>query len=80
MKNKDLSAFALSYRDHFQIAIKIAITTVGTSGFFGGTGYFLDKKIGTFPILMIVGLVISFPLIQILVYKQTKSLIQGLKK
>lgn len=44
---------------------------------FGGGGYYIDKKIGTFPILFIIGLVISFPLIQILVYKQTKGLINS---
>lgn len=76
MKNKDLSGFALSYRDHFQITLKVAFTTVALMAIFGGSGYFLDKKIDTFPILLIVGLVISFPLIQILIYKQTKNLLK----
>lgn len=77
MKNKDLSGFALSYRDHFQITLKVAFTTVALMAIFGGSGYFLDKKLDTFPILLIVGLVISFPLIQILIYKQTKNLLKN---
>ncbi len=57
--------------------MKIAFTTIGLMALFGGTGYYIDKKIDTFPILFIIGLVISFPLIQILVYKQTKGLINS---
>lgn len=72
MKNDSI----LGFRDHFQITIKIAFTTIGLMALFGGTGYYIDKKIDTFPILFIIGLVIAFPLIQILVYKQTKALIK----
>lgn len=72
--------FILNYRDHFQITMKIAFTTIGMMALFGGGGYYIDKKIDTFPILFIIGLVISFPLIQILVYKQTKGLIKDKSK
>lgn len=80
MKNdqpgKDLSDFVLSYRDHFQITLKVAFTTIGLMAIFGGGGYFLDKKFDIFPTLLIAGLVISFPIIQILIYKQTKNLVK----
>lgn len=66
----------LGYQDHFQITIKVAATTILLMGFFGGLGYYIDKEIGTFPILFIVGLVISFPIIQIVIYKQTKALLK----
>ena len=69
----------LGYRDHFQITIKVAATTILLMGFFGGLGYYIDKKIDTFPILFIIGLVISFPIIQIVIYKQTRALIKDIK-
>lgn len=75
--SKPAKDFFLSYRDHFEISIKIAATTVFTIAFFGGLGYFLDKKIGSFPTLFIIGLGISFVLMQILVYKQAKALIKN---
>ncbi len=66
----------LGYQDHFQITIKIAATTVLLMGIFGGLGYYIDKKIETYPILFIAGLVISFPIIQIVIYKMTRALIK----
>ncbi len=69
----------LGYRDHFQITIKVAATTILLMGFFGGLGHYIDKKIDTFPILFIIGLVISFPIIQIVIYKQTKALLKDTK-
>ena len=66
----------LGYQDHFQITIKVAATTILLMGIFGGLGYYIDKKIDTFPILFVAGLVISFPIIQIVVYKMGKALIK----
>lgn len=43
---------------------------------FGGGGYFIDKKIGTFPGLFITGIVIAFPVTQFYLYRKIKKFAQ----
>lgn len=57
------------------IFLHIAFYTVTTLAVLGGGGYLLDQYIKTFPIFFISGLVISYPLVQIVLFKKLKKLI-----
>ncbi len=50
--------------------------TVGTIAVLGGLGYWIDSQFGTKPMAFIIGLVVAFPLSQIMVYKKTKKFAQ----
>jgi len=54
--------------EHFQITWRVATITLLSIVIFGGGGWMLDKWIGTFPLFMIIGMVISYPVAQILIY------------
>jgi F0F1-type ATP synthase assembly protein I len=38
----------------------MGITIVGVTVIFGGAGWWLDKRLGTFPILLIIGAIVGF--------------------
>ena len=42
-----------------------------------GGGYLLDQQFDTFPALFITGLVIGFPLTQLVIYKKVKKYARG---
>jgi len=54
--------------DHFQITWRVATITLLSIVVFGGGGWMLDKLFNIFPVLMIIGMVISYPVAQILIY------------
>jgi F0F1-type ATP synthase assembly protein I len=54
--------------DHFQITWRVASITLLSIAVFGGGGWMLDNWIGKFPLFMIIGMVISYPIAQILIY------------
>lgn len=54
--------------EHFQITWRVATITLLSIVVFGGGGWLLDKWIRTFPLFMIIGMVISYPVAQILIY------------
>jgi len=47
--------------------------TIASVFIFAGTGYWLDQVLGTFPAIFITGLVVAFPLTQIMIYKKFRS-------
>jgi F0F1-type ATP synthase assembly protein I len=47
--------------------------TVGTIAILGGLGYWLDTVLNTKPLIFIIGLVVAFPLSQVMVYRKTKQ-------
>jgi len=54
--------------DHFQITWRVATITLLSIVVFGGGGWMLDKLFNIFPTLMIIGMVISYPVAQVLIY------------
>jgi hypothetical protein len=54
--------------DHFQITWRVATITLLSIVIFGGGGWMLDKLFNIFPALMITGMVISYPVAQVLIY------------
>jgi len=54
--------------DHFQITWRVATITLLSIVIFGGGGWMLDKLFNIFPTLMITGMVISYPVAQVLIY------------
>ena len=53
--------------------------TVGMLVVFGFISYYIDKKLGTFPIIFIIGLAIAYPLTQFLLFKKIKNYAKNLK-
>lgn len=46
---------------------------------FGFVSYYIDKKLGTFPVIFIIGLAIAYPLTQFLLFKKVKQFAKKLK-
>lgn len=69
-KKHPLDIFAES---RLSIFLNSTFTTLAIMAILGGGSYFLDKYLGTFPILFIIGLVSAFPLTQIYLFKKFKS-------
>lgn len=61
-------------RHHFQLMWRVTLITVLTMGVLGGTGYILDKNLGRFPLFMAAGLIIAYPVAQIITYKVFKTI------
>lgn len=59
----------LMFQGHLAITIRVIGLTLSVMTIFGYGGYLLDQKFDTQPILLIVGLVIGFPVLQLLIYR-----------
>jgi len=57
-----------------RVLLNAASYTVGNVIIFGGIGYLLDKKFDTAPVLLIIGVVISYPLTQYLLYRKVRKI------
>lgn len=64
----------LMFSGHLRITLNVAAITLGTMGGAGALGYWLDMQFGTKPLLLILGLVLAFPLIQVFIYKKFKKM------
>jgi len=64
----------LIFSKHLQITLRVAAITLGSIGIFTVGGYALDMQIGTKPLFLIIGLLISFPLSQYLIYKKFRTI------
>ncbi len=53
--------------------------TIGILLVFGFVSYYIDKKLGTFPVIFIIGLAIAYPLTQFLLFKKVKQFAKKLK-
>ncbi len=52
---------------------QVSAYTVTTMAVLGGGGYLLDRLLFTYPIFFMIGLIVSFPLVQVLLYKKFKK-------
>jgi F0F1-type ATP synthase assembly protein I len=46
-------------RDPIKDPLQLGLTIVGVTAMFGGAGWWLDKLLGTFPILLVIGAVVG---------------------
>ena len=72
-KAEEKTTMDLLASSRINVFFQSAFITLATIGVFGGGGYALDKYLGTFPTLFIIGLVISYPLTQIYLFRKFKS-------
>ena len=63
----------LMFSQHFRVSIMVALITVTVMGGLSFLGYQLDAVYQTKPAFLIVGLVMAFPLSQLVVYKWVKK-------
>ncbi len=63
----------LMFSQHFRVSIMVALITVTVMGTLSLIGYQLDSVYQTKPAFLIVGLVMAFPLSQLVVYRWVKK-------
>ncbi len=60
---------ARAFRHYTEITSRVLAATVGTIAVLGVPTYFLDKWLGTFPLIFGIALVLSLPISQFMVIK-----------
>ncbi len=60
-------------RNRITIFLHATGYTIVNVAVISGLGYLLDQQLGTFPGFFITGLVLSFPLTMVLIYKKFKK-------
>lgn len=70
MKKTPLDLFTESRVTVFLQSTAITIVAIAL---IGGGGYALDKFLGTFPLLFIIGIVIAYPITQVYLFKKFKG-------
>lgn len=70
MDEEGKRAYDLMFSKHYVLSATILGYIIGTLVIFVGIGYLLDTYFGTKPLLMIIGLLLSFISTQILLYKK----------
>ena len=63
----------LMFSEHYKITFRVIAITLTTLAIFAGGGYLLDQQLGTYPTIFIVGLVLAFPVTQLVIYKTFKQ-------
>lgn len=66
-----------AWRHYSQITSRVLATTVGTVALLGVPAYFIDKAVGTWPMIFGVVLVLSLPLSQFLVVKVMRDYLKN---
>jgi F0F1-type ATP synthase assembly protein I len=76
MKTKKQPKYTLENFPKFRISffLKITSITVLTTIIFAFLGYFLDNVFNSKPLYLIISLVISFPVLQFILYRFVKKL------
>lgn len=62
------------------VFLQVTSYTIAMIAITAGGGYYLDQYFGTFPALFIIGLVVGFPLTQLIIYKKVKKFAQNKAK
>jgi F0F1-type ATP synthase assembly protein I len=63
----------LMFSEHYKITLRVITITVGSMAILAGGGYLLDQQLGTYPTMFIAGLVLAFPVTQVVIYKTFKQ-------
>lgn len=66
------TAVDLFTESRISIFLQSTFITIAATAIIGGAGYALDKYIGTFPLLFIIGIVIAYPLTQFYLFRKFK--------
>jgi F0F1-type ATP synthase assembly protein I len=77
-KNEQLGEVLIG-KNHLQITFRVLLITVLTIGILTGLGFWLDTIFDTKPLGMVIGLVIGFPVTQVVIYKKFKNFPDNLK-
>lgn len=64
----------LMFQEHYKITIRVIAITVSVMALLGGGGYLLDKQLGTDPYIFIAGILLAFPVIQVVIYYTFKQI------
>lgn len=71
----------LMFSNHAKVTATVALITVSSIAILGFSGWKLDFWLGTKPAFLIVGIILSFPIAQIVIYRWIKkNYIPNLKK
>lgn len=76
-KPKRKTPIDLFTESRITIFLQSTFITIAAIAIIGGGAYVLDKRLGTFPILFIIGLVIAYPLTQVYLFKKFKGYAKG---
>lgn len=68
-KDSQKSIMTRAFRHYAEITSRVLATTVGTVAVMGVPTYFLDKWLGTFPLIFGIALVLSLPVSQFMTIK-----------
>jgi len=69
----------LMFNKHIQITLRVSAITLGSIILFAGGGLLIDTQIGTKPLFLIIGLLISFPLSQYVIYKTFRNVTNNIQ-
>lgn len=72
-KTKKKAPIDLFSESRISVFLQSTFITIAALGLIGGGAYALDKYLGTFPVLFIIGLVMAYPITQFYLYKKFKS-------
>ena len=79
--SKEMMKSTLLFSQHWRISLMVALISVGSIALLAYLGSRLDLYLGTYPAFLIFGLIVSFPLSQLVIYKWIKkSYIPRVKK
>lgn len=74
MNKKETSKLEkMMFSEHYKITFRVIAITISTMAILAGGGYLLDQQLGTYPTAFIVGLVLAFPVTQLVIYKTFKK-------
>lgn len=75
-KNSDTSQTVkstLMFSEHARVSAMVAVITILSIGLIAGGGYLLDQQFDTGPLFLIIGMVASFPLSQLIIFRWVKK-------
>ncbi|MDP2691028.1 MAG: AtpZ/AtpI family protein [Candidatus Gracilibacteria bacterium] len=74
MDSEGKKAYDLMFSKHYLLTATVFGYVIGGLVIFAGGGYLLDRYLGTRPVLLIVGFVLSFIFTQYSIYKKFSTL------
>ncbi len=72
-KSQQAITSTLMFSQHFRVTLMVALISITMIALFSGSGYLLDIQLDTEPLFLLIGVVISFPLSQLAVYRWVKK-------
>jgi F0F1-type ATP synthase assembly protein I len=74
MNKKETSKLEkMMFSEHYKITFRVIAITISTMAILAGGGYLIDKQLETYPTIFIIGLVLAFPITQLVIYKTFKQ-------